>query len=141
MPSLTIVYLTFRERPRFEWFVASLNRELRSTPDFDRDKLQVLVIDGRHPRKLEADFPFEHHAPKPTVWQGPYRLTQRDYFCAANARNTAFALARNDHVAFVDDLSVLLPGWLKAHLHAAEHKYVLAGTTCKYMNLRCDADG
>jgi hypothetical protein len=32
--SLTIVYLTFREHPRFEWFVASLGRELRGVPDF-----------------------------------------------------------------------------------------------------------
>lgn len=141
LPPLTIAYITFRERPRFEWFVASLNREFRSMPDVDRSSVQVLVIDGRHPRKLEADFPFEHHAPKPTVWQGVHRLTQRDYFAAANTRNTAFALARYGHVAFVDDLSVLLPGWLKAHVHAAAHGYVLAGTTCKYFNLQCSAEG
>lgn len=141
LPPLTIAYLTFRERPRFEWFVASLNRELRSMPDFDRADLQVIVIDGRYPRKLEANFPFEHSAPKPTVWQGPHRLTQRDYFCAANARNTAFALCRTGHIAFVDDLSVLLPGWLKAHVHAAEHGYVLCGTTCKHKNIELDREG
>lgn len=140
-PSLTVVYLTFRTHPRFEWFVASLNRELRDTPSFDRSALQVLVIDGKHPRKLEADFPFEHHAPKPTVWQGPHRLTQRDYFCAANTRNTAFALARNAHVAFVDDLSVLLPGWLQAHLSAATDERVLCGTTCKHRNIVLDGSG
>lgn len=138
---LTIVYLTFREHPRFEWFVASINRELRSTPDIDPSLLQVLVIDGRYPRKLEANFPFEHHAPKPTVWQGLHRLTQRDYFAAANTRNTAFALARHKHVAFVDDLSVLLPGWLKMHLHAADHGYVLAGTTCKHKNIKVNDEG
>jgi hypothetical protein len=127
---LTIAYLTFRSKPRFEWFVASLNREFRDMPSLDRASTQVMVIDGRYPRKLEANFTFEHHSPKPTVWQGPHRLTQRDYFAAANTRNTALALARGTHVAFVDDLSVLLPGWLKAHSHAAEHGYVLAGTTC-----------
>jgi hypothetical protein len=110
-------------------------------PDFDPGGMQVIVIDGRHPRKLEADFPFEHHSPKPTVWQGPHRLTQRDYFCAANARNTAFALARHGHVAFVDDLSVLLPGWLKAHVHAAANGYVLLGTTCKHKNLEVNGEG
>lgn len=141
MPQLTIAYITFRERPRFEWFVASLNREFRSSPDIDRSTVQVLVIDGCYPRKLEADFLFEHRPPKPTVWQGPHRLTQRDYSCAANARNTAFALSRHAHVVFVEDLSVLLPGWLKAHAHAATHGYVLAGTTCKYFDLQCDADG
>jgi hypothetical protein len=138
---LTIVYLTFRERPRFEWFVASLNREFREAPDIDKAALQVIVIDGRHPRNLDANFPFEHYAPKPTVWQGAHRLTQRDYFCAANARNTAFAHALGGHVAFVDDLSVLLPGWLKAHVHAAEHGYVLCGTTCKHKNIEVSRDG
>jgi len=141
LPPLTVVYLTFRTSPKFEWFVASLNRELRGMPDFDRAELQVLVIDGLHPRKLEADFPIEHHPPKPTVWQGQHRLTKRDYFAAASTRNTAFALARHTHVAFVDDLSVLLPGWLKAHVHAATHGYVLCGTTCKHKNIEVASDG
>ncbi len=141
MPPLTIVYLTFRAEPRFEWFAASLERELRRTPAFDRRDLQVLVIDGRYPRKLEAPFAFEHHAPKPTVWQGPYRLTKRDYFCAANSRNTALALTRHGHVVFVDDLSVLLPGWLRAHLHAAKHGYVLCGLMCKRANMEVSKTG
>lgn len=140
-PLLTVAYLTFRENPKFEWFNASLSRELRDTPDVPQDAVQIIVIDGRHPRKLEADFPFEHFLPKPTVWQGPHRLTQRDYFCAANTRNTVFALARAPHVAFVDDLSVLLPGWLKAHLHAATNGYMLCGTTCKRKNIELNAAG
>lgn len=141
VPLLTIAYITFREQPRFEWFVASLNREFRNMPDIDRSTVQVLVIDARYPRKLEADFPFEHHAPKPTVWQGAHRLTRRDYSCASNARNTAFALSRHTHVAFVDDLSVLLPGWLKTHVHAATNNYVLAGTTYKHRNIVVDTNG
>ena len=143
MPSLTVAYLTFRAQPRFAWFASSLERELRGMPDFDRAGLQVLVIDGRHSHReaLAATFPVEHRPPKPTVWQGPHRLTQRDYFCAANARNTAFAFTLHGHVAFVDDLSVLLPGWLKAHVHAAEHEYVLCGTTCKRKGIVVGEDG
>lgn len=115
-------------------------------PDLDRAAIQVIVVDGDLPRAsgyalTTSGCHTDVSPPKPTVWQGPHRLTQRDYFCAANARNTAFALARHKHVAFVDDLSVLLPGWLKAHVHAAEHGYVLCGTTCKHKNIVVDERG
>lgn len=144
LPPLTVAYLTFRAFPRFDWFLASLDRELRSMPDFDRKDLHVVVVDGRYPTRQfqgRPSLPLENTAPKPTVWQGPHRLTTRDYFCAANARNTAFARARHAHVAFVDDLSVLVPGWLAAHVHAATHGYVLCGTTNKCKGIVVDADG
>ncbi len=149
---LTIVYLTFRHHPHFEWFCSSLAREFRSMPDVNPEDVQVIVIDGRlwdenphrHLGMLDAAgglIKFEHHPPKPSPWQGPYRQTTKDYFCAAASRNTAFAYARAPHVAFVDDLSVLLPGWLKAHMHAAQHSYVLCGTTCKMKNIIVDPLG
>lgn len=148
---LTIAYLTFRLHPRFEWFCASLARELRST-NTDATAVQVIVIDGRlwyegdHRRLGMLDacgnrFRFEHYAPKPSIWQGPTRLTSRDFFCAASVRNTALCYARGTHVAFVDDLSVLLPGWLMKHQQAMVSGYVLAGTTCKNKNIIVDTDG
>jgi hypothetical protein len=156
---LTIGYLTYRLHPRFEWFCASLARELRSMPDISPSEIQVVVIDGRlwydehrhlgmydaaivpHVDGLGSSIKFEHHTPKPNALQGPFRQTSRDYFCAASARNTAFAYARAGHVAFVDDLSVLLPGWLKAHIHAADNGYVLAGTTCKQRRIIVNSHG
>ncbi len=148
MTHLTIVYITFRQRPRFEWFEASLRRELRASPDIAQSIAHIVVIDGllRTPclgfRVGDTQMPpIEVHAPKPTIWQGPHRLTSRDFFAAANARNTALAYARGDHVAFVDDLSVLLPGWLAMHYHAAVHGYVLCGTTCKNKNIVVTEEG
>lgn len=148
---LTIVYITFRLHPRFEWFAASLAREFRSMPDVDSKAIQIVVIDGRlwydehRPQELldaaRGHIRFEHHPPKPSAWQGPYRQTNRNYFCAAAVRNTGLAYARGEHVIFVDDLSVLLPGWLKAHVYAATHKFVLAGTTCKQRNIVVSDDG
>lgn len=147
---LTIAYLTFRKNPRFAWFASSLARELRAN-DLGPQDVQVVVVDGRlwydAARKDEiaaqwwkamsslGAFSLEHVPPMPNVWQGPHRLTQQDFFAAANARNTALALARAPHVAFVDDLSVLLPNWLACHLKAQVHGYVLCGTTCKVNNL------
>ena len=153
MERLSIAYLTFRQRPRFDWFAKSLDRELRAMSDVPRDAVQILVIDGRlwtegGARRTElldaagGRIHFEHHTPKPSVWQGPHRLTtKQEYFCAASVRNTALALSRAPHVAFVDDLSVLLPGWLKAHVHAADNRYILCGTTCKQRNIVVNDDG
>lgn len=149
---LTIAYLTFRAHPRFEWFASSLARELRGMPDVPPSTVQVVVIDGRlwtgdHHRRLGllqaamGRIKFEHHEPKPCVWQGPARQTTKDYFAAASARNTALAYAKAGHVAFVDDLSVLVPGWLKAHIHAADNSYVLAGMTSKFHNVEVKPDG
>ncbi|HJT36827.1 MAG TPA: hypothetical protein VJ818_00240, partial [Actinomycetota bacterium] len=145
-----IAYMTFRRDPRFEWFAASLWREMRAH-EVEPEQLQIVVIDGRlwyDPARrialreiVHGRFEFEHHPPKPTVWQGPNRLTSHDYFAASNARNTAFAYARAPHVAFVDDLSVLLPGWLGAHFRAYEGRFVLCGSTCKNKNINVNGNG
>ena len=152
-PVITIGYITSRVDPRFAWFTASLAREFRAVPELaSAGDVQVIVVDARLwrnevARRAELNdavadrFSFEHVSPKPSVWQGPYRLTSQDWFSAATARNTVLALARASHVAFVDDLSVLEPGWLKAHLHAAMHRYVLAGHTHKRSNVAVDFDG
>ena len=149
MTPLTIAYITFRKNPRFEWFVWTLKREMRSMPDVDHSGLEIIVVDGRRQAgspRLEGDF--DHTVarivstpPKPTPWQGEYRQTSKDYFAAANTRNTALALAKNPHVVFVDDLSALLPGWLKAHYYAAETRRVLAGSTCKNIDVAVTPEG
>jgi hypothetical protein len=150
---LTVAYLTFRENPRFEWFARSLYREINSMPDLSAlGGLQIVIIDGRlwkdgpvrgaaMKEAAAGLFEFEHWAPKPSMWQGPGRVTSRDFFAAASSRNTAFCAARGTHVAFVDDLSVLLPGWLRAHVHAMTNGYVLAGTTCKHNDIVVNANG
>ena len=74
-----------------------------------------------------------HVPPKPTVWQGRHRRTRENYFAKCNAHNTALALARGPWIAFVDDVSVLLPGWLGRVQRARERGYVVFGA---YMKLR-----
>ena len=136
---ITIAYLTNRNETRIEWFFDSLTRELGG----DCERVQVVVVDhlaqkleetkdeeARVEARLEdfrsrAQFKFKHVPPKPSVWQGPHRLTQTDYFAPSNARNTALCYAEGEYIVFVDDLSVLLPGWFK-EVEAAEASGVVA---------------
>lgn len=139
--TLSVCYLTNRLDSRANWFCDSLCRQLEG-----RAPPQVIFVDaviwekGDERRKEFADyvrgrFPFVHVPPKPNVWQGPTRLTKVDYFAAANARNTGVCYATGDYIAFVDDLSVLLPGWLDNLLHAARSGYVVQGSYRKVKNL------
>lgn len=121
---LTIAYFTSRKEPKIEWFFESLARE--AGPSI-RD-IRIVVVDHWHDNeRFLADsvvmaWPdFIHVQPKPTVWQGPHRLTKEDWFAASNARNTAICLATDGWIAFVDDVSVLLPGWLTRVREAMNH--------------------
>lgn len=139
---LTIAYFTSRMVPKIEWFFDSLHRETGG----DYSGIRVVVVDrlcdedGRHTAVFNAalsgkSLPF-HVPPKPTVWQGPHRLTREDWFAASNARNTAICLAPDGWIAFVDDLSVLLPGWLARVREAMNHpKRITCGAYRKVKEL------
>lgn len=91
-----------------------------------RDEL-ASVVRGR--------FKYLHIPPAPCAWQGPFRLTSKDWFCAANSRNTSFIVAEKPYVVCIDDLSVLGPQWLAQVKHAAEHKYCACGSYKKLMDM------
>ena len=82
---------------------------------------------------LKAMRVIRHVPPMPCVWSGPHRLTKQNWFSVSNARNTALCLAPGPFIAFVDDLSVLLPGWLDAALEARD--YIGAGAYSKVKDL------
>lgn len=162
MMKLSICYVTNRRHPMVSWFVDSLANQ--TTPE-QRADIQLVFIDGHlwdksHPflqnapelqfanpafhdgaRRLElakavADrFQYLHLPPKPCAYQGPFRQTTRDMFCAGNSRNTAFIVAKAPYVMFVDDLSVLGDQWFNQVLHAAKDGYVLAGAYKKLKDL------
>lgn len=136
---ITIAYFTSRREPHYQWFADSLRRQ--AFQDFEWIKL--VVVDfwkeerGREwkifcPAGLKK---FVHVAPKPCVWQGKHRLTKVDYFAASNARNTAVCHAEGSWIVFVDDLSVLLPGWYAAVKEAVAGNYVISGAYKKVRNL------
>lgn len=139
---LTVAYITFRRFNRIEWFFESLARELKATPC----ELNVVVVDYHAHERLEGmPMPCVHVPPKPSVWQGEHRLTKRDYFAAANARNTALCYAPDGWIAYVDDLSILMPGWLSCVQRAMRENYIALGAYKKVKDLKmvdapCRAD-
>jgi hypothetical protein len=139
---LSIVYITFRENCKFEWFVDSLVHQ--STPE-QRSSIQIIIVDGllHDPVIPEADrrkfvaetingaFEFVHVPPKPTIWQGKYRLTSENYFAAANTRNTGACYAKYPYIAFHDDLGCPSQTWLNAVLGAKIKNEVHCGAYTK----------
>lgn len=139
---ISIVYVTHRERPRFDWFADSF------VAQWGGEDVEVLFVDGLFSAAraaaltalVDGRFPYRHVPPKPTPYNGPYRLTRREYFAAASARNTGIVHSTRPYIAFVDDASVLMPGWWPAVQDAARGGHVVAGAYQKHWEMQV-ADG
>jgi glycosyltransferase involved in cell wall biosynthesis len=137
VPDVSVVYITHRPAPRFDWFVESLARQS------DGGDFEVIFVDGLHAPERTAEleqlvrgrFPYRHVPAKPTPWNGAHRLTRHEYFAAASARNTGIVYARSPYVVFADDCSVLMPGWWQEAQAAARHEYVVAGAYAKHTEM------
>lgn len=127
--TLTIAYITNRRDCKIEWFLDSLVRQ----GGFRHPVTLVDFYRKERPTPFGVDV---HVSPKPNVWSGPHRLTSVNYFTAANSRNTALCLCRTDWIAFVDDLSVLMPGWLNSIYQAMEENYIVFGSYRKVRELK-----
>lgn len=147
---LSVVFMTGRQDPKLEWVVNDLLDQVQ--PD---DDIELLVIDffGRNAYGLLGPTTtrrvFEQSVlrtinvqkPKPTVWQGDYRVTREHFWATANARNTALCLVAHDYVAFLDDRCHLGPMWLDTvRKYEAERTSVLVGTYVKYEDGELAAD-
>ena len=135
---LTLVYVTTRKDNRFQWFVDSLCDQLTSE-DVERG-LSIVLVNATHessPFKT-SDFnkiegvEFIRTPPKPCIWQGPHRLTKENWFAASNARNTGLCFAPDGWIAYVDDLSVLMPHWLQSVRESMAGNYIAIGTYEKH---------
>ena len=129
---LSIIYITCRKEPMFNWFVQSLLLQKR-----DNDTpIEVIVVNGGNSPEftlpegisISKDSPICYVNPFPSAVQGPYRKTSQDWFSASLARNTGICHSTGDYIVFVDDLSVLLDGWLNAVIQAANENYCVLGT-------------
>lgn len=153
-PNLTVAYVTARQDSKIEWFLSSLKREGGYSSG-----IRVVVVDAfasvrsnpPSPSLPEATTPLKPGersdacitwtSPKPSPWQGPHKLTKQEWFAAANARNTALCLAPDGWIAYVDDLSVLMPGWLSCVREAMSSGYIICGAYKKVKRLEVDPTG
>ena len=135
---LSIAYITSRRDCRIKWFFDSLHNQTEG--HYSRIKIIVVDFHADLPGRRNAfaglaHSPITHVPPKPTPWQGKHRLTNSDYFAASNSRNTAVCYAPDGFIAYLDDLSVLLPGWLKGVKRAIHNGYIALGAYRKVLNL------
>jgi GT2 family glycosyltransferase len=137
--AVSVVYVTHRQEPQFDWFADGLARQLE-----DDDEVEVVVVDGlpsphrgaRFEAIVAERFAFTYAEAKPTAFNGPHQRTSRPLFAAASARNTGVVHASRPYLAFVDDCSVPMPGWWDEVREAARHQYVVAGAYQKHMNMQ-----
>jgi len=136
--SLTIVFTTARLKPEFSWFFDSLDREAGG--DFTNTKVIVVDTfceDRRHGPDIGwKDHVFMHTEPKPTIWQGEYRITSEDWWSKCNALNTGITLCDTEWIAFVDDRCVLAHGWLQCVQDSMIHGYAVCGSYEKRSGMR-----
>lgn len=141
IPHLTIAYMTNRREPMIKWFFDSLHRECAG----DYSGIKVVVVDffadfpGRRDTVSKlAKCPITHIPPKPNVWQGAYRLPSVDYFAASNARNTALCVAPDGYIVYVDDISMLVRGWLNEVRNVAAQGWVGCGSYEKVLGIQIE---
>ncbi len=148
--NLTIVQITSRKEPQVDWLADSIRKQLKR-----KERPQLIIIDYwsqacpldnwsgtdaavrncRLVTQCGPGFDVVIRPPKPTVWQGPYRLTAENWWAASNARNTGLCLAQRQYVAFCDDRLVVSDTWLTAVRLAMKKNYAVAGTYEKWANM------
>jgi glycosyltransferase involved in cell wall biosynthesis len=132
-PQITVCITTLRKQPRFKECADSLFNALKPQMEWE-----LLVVDGilwyeKNRREELADavagrFPYRHIEPKPSLWQGPHRLTSNDRWDACGARNTGFIAAKYPYVVFLDDSMEVDIGWFFQILKAYQQNLTHAGT-------------
>jgi hypothetical protein len=125
MKNLTIVYITCRREPEAWWFMESLWQQAKE--EINIIFIRLNSLDKFSPAGQLDSLKFQTVQPKPTVWQGPHRLTKADWWATSNARNTGICLCRTDWIAFVDDRSILCPYWMEAVRDAMKGPYAVCG--------------
>jgi hypothetical protein len=149
--SLAVAFHTSRRDPKFSWFFDSLAAQ----KGIHRVK-QIIIVDFyaqvcddwrendvtrrlleivAAAKRAGLEQLVEIHPVKPTIWQGPYRITKENWWAASAVRNTSICFCKQEWLVMLDDRCVLQPGYLQAVKRAMSYKYVVAGSYQKRHNL------
>ena len=87
--NLTIVYVTCRREPMFQWFAETLISQYPDGVVTD----QIIFIDSfihheegrieKLAKIVDGRFCYTHTPPKPSIWRGKYRKTKSNFFDAS----------------------------------------------------------
>lgn len=143
MSKITLCYITCRKNNLIEWFLDSLEINLRSCLACGKiNEYEVVIVSPYlKPEKYSQIYKEEYGDKSRTVWsydiqvvsplpslvQGDCKVTKENWFSAANARNAGLIHSTGDYIMYIDDLSILSPTWLQAVIEAANEGYVLQG--------------
>lgn len=136
---------TCRQECGLDWFVDGLVEQAVQV-GLDLSTSELIVVDSllwedASARKdqindvVRGRIPLVHVPPKPCPWQGPDRLTEKEYAAHGSTRNTVLCHASGDYLISLDDLAVLLPGWLAAYLESVKIDRLVAGMYPKHLDV------
>lgn len=130
----SIIYLTNRVNPKFEWFIHSLNNQVGES---EKSEIEIIVVDAlKEERSFDSlGFKLIHSLPKPNIYQGKDRKTKTEMFAASNARNTGILLSSGSYIVFADDVAVLMPTWWTAVKDGHKYSRIICGAYQKHFDM------
>ena len=140
---LSIIYCTARKQPKFEWFVEYIVKEYNGNVTDEIIFVDIFLYFDQSRReylnKIVNDrFDYIHLEPKPSMWYGHHKKTKTNFFDASSTRNSGLIVCSGEHIVFIDDLSIPMPGWISYHKKAAEDDVVLAGLYDKVYDIEIE---
>lgn len=137
-PKISIIYSTNRKEPKINWFLDSLRNQ---TNEEERTFIEIIII--RHPeavlneeeKEAAKGFNVQVALPKDSLYAGPKRKSKTEMFSPSSARNTGIILSSGEYLVFVDDVSVLMPGWWAAVWQGYVNKRITCGSYWKQFDM------